>query len=126
MAKIGASVQESGCGSAASRWPPRGSREGKNPGRPGLGDFGADNDFPFLAVKIIGHELQGFPRTNACINLKEQETVITESGVCVFVRLLEKGMNFFFLKLDDPPARLALLQSVQGGDGHHGISLPRL
>jgi hypothetical protein len=65
-----------------------GSREGKNPGRPGLGDFGADNDFPLLGVEIIGHQLQGFSRTDAGINLETNQGVITEPRISPLVRLV--------------------------------------
>ncbi len=69
--------------------------------------------------------MQGFPRADTCIDLETQEGVITESGISVFLGLLEQGMNFFFLKLDDPSPGLPFLQAVQGMAVSPKIAFPR-
>ena len=62
-----------------------GGREGKNPWRAGLGDLGADNDFTLFGVVIVGHQLERFTRTDACIYLETDEGKITQAGVSCLV-----------------------------------------
>lgn len=89
-------------------------RQRESPGNPGLGVLGPDRVLPSAVVEVRRQKGKGFQRTDAGIQVEEEQGIVPHAGVGGEFRQGEQFLQDFGCDVHDPGGFLPLLEVRQG------------